>query len=91
MAEVLAKADKYINGEEDLLSKRENSSARRRIAGARKNENEALGDEEIGISPHEGTEKTESGLQRDEAMSGNSWAHLSPSCSSDIHPRNSPP
>ena len=27
MAEVLAKVEKYINGEEDLLSKRENSSA----------------------------------------------------------------
>ena len=29
MAEVLAKADKYINGEEALISKRESSSTRK--------------------------------------------------------------
>ena len=64
---------------------------RRRKEGVRKSENEALGDEETGIDPHEGTERTENGLQRDEPMSRTAWAHLSPSCSSDIHPNNSTP
>ena len=91
MAEVLAKAEKSINGEEAFLSKRENSPRKRRKAGARKSENEAPGDKETRIDPHERTERTENGLQRDEAMSGTAWAHLSPSCSSDIHPDNSPP
>ena len=56
MVEVLAKAEKYINGEEALLSKRENS------VGARKSENEAPRDEEAGIDPYEGTKGIESGL-----------------------------
>ena len=91
MVEVLAKADKCINGEEALLSKRENSSAQKKNSRGEKNRERSLkrrGDE---IGPHEGTEKTESGLQRDEASSGTAWDHLTPSCSSDIHPSNSPP
>ena len=56
----------------------------------RKSENEASEDEETEIDSHKGTERTENGLQRDEATSGTSWAHLSPSCSSDIHPNDSP-
>ena len=91
MAEVLAKAEKYINGEEALLSKQETLPSKRRKARARKSESETLGDEETGIDPHEGTERIENGLQRDEATSGTAWAHLSLSCSSDIHPSNSPP
>ena len=68
MAEVLAKAEKYINGEEALLSKRENSSVQKeKSRGKKKRE---LGGEETGIDPHEGTKRTENGLQRDEAMSG---------------------
>ena len=66
-------------------------SRKKRKAGARKSENEAPGDEETEIDPHEGIERIENGLQRDEATSGTAWAHHSPSCSSDIHPDNSPP
>ena len=57
----------------------------------KKKKNEALGEEETRIDPHEGTERTENGLQRDEAMSGTAWAHLSLSCNNDIHPENLPP
>ena len=91
MAEVLTKAEKYINDEEALLSKRENSSAQKEKGRVRKSENEASGDEETRIYPHEGTERIENDLQRDEAMSGTAWAHLNPSCSGDIHLDNSPP
>ena len=62
-----------------------------RKIGVRKRKDEAPGDEETGIDPHEGTEGTKSGLQRDEATSGTARAHLSPSYSSDIHPNNSLP
>ena len=41
-----------------------------------KSENEALGGEEIGIDLHGGIERTENGLQRDEATLGTAWAHL---------------
>ena len=48
MDEVRAKAEKYINGEEALLSKRENSFAQKE-----KNRGSgAPGDEETGINPH---------------------------------------
>ena len=90
MVEVLAKAEKYINGEEPLLSKRENSSTQKEKGRSRKSENEAPGDEERGIDPHEGIERIENDLQRDEATLGIAWAHLSPSCNSDIHLGNSP-
>ena len=86
MVEVLAKAEKYVNSEEALLSKRENSSAKRRKAGARKSESGTPEDEETGIDPHEETNRTKNGLQRDEATSRTTWAHLSPSYSIDIHP-----
>ena len=69
MAEVLAKAEKYINEEEALLSKRENSFVQKEKRRGEKSENEASGDEEIGIDPHEGTERTENALQRDKATS----------------------
>ena len=52
MAEVLAKTEKYINGEEALLSKQRSSSTQ--------NENEAPGGKETGTDPRGGTEKTES-------------------------------
>ena len=91
MAEVLAKAEKYINGEKALLSKWENYSAEKEKSRGEKKREQALGDEETWIDPHEGTERIENGLQRDELTSGTAWAHLSLSCSSDIHPGNSPP
>ena len=70
MAKVLAKAEKYINGEEVLLSKGKTLPCKRRKAGARKSESGALEDEEIEIDPHEGTKRTKKGLQRDEATLG---------------------
>ena len=91
MAEVLTQAEKYINGEEAFYLSEKTLLHRRRKAGERKSENEALGGEETGIDPHEGIERTDSDLQRNEATSGIAWAHLSPSCSSDIHFGNSPP
>ena len=84
MAEVLAKAKKYINGEEALLSKRENSYMQ-------KEKSRAPEEEETEIDPHEGTERTKKGLQRDEATSGTAWAHLSPSHNSNTLLGNSPP
>ena len=70
MAEVLAKVEKYINAEEALLSKWENSSAqkeKRRAEKKRERSPKRRGDR---IDPHEGTERTEKYLQRDEATSG---------------------
>ena len=57
MAEVLAKAEKYINEEKALLSKRENSVAQKERSRVRKNKNEALGDKETRTDPHEETER----------------------------------
>ena len=56
MAEVLAKAEKYINGEEALTSKRGSSSTTRRKAGLTSNGSEALGDKEIERDPQGGTD-----------------------------------
>ena len=91
MAEVLSKAEKYINGEEGLLSKRENSAAQKERAGARKNENEAPRDEETRTNHHEDTKRNDNDPQRGEGMSETTWDHLSPSCSNAIHLGNSPP
>ena len=90
MAEVLAKAEKYINGEEALLAKWENSSTQKEKNRVRKSGNVAL-NEGTEIDHHKEAERTESDLQRNEATSGTAWAHLSPSCSCDIHLGNSPP
>ena len=70
MAEVLAKAEKYINGEEALLSKRENSSAQKEKCRGEKKRERSPRRREKGIDPHEGTERIENDLQRDEATSG---------------------
>ena len=91
MAKMLSQAEKYINDFEGLLSKWENSSAQKKKSKGRKSENEAPGDEEMGIDPPEWIEGIKSGLQRDEATLGTSWAYLSLSCNNDIHPSNSPP
>ena len=90
MDEVLSKIEKYINGEEALLSKRENSSVQNKKSRGEKSENEAPEDEKIEIDPHEGTKRTENGLQRYEATSVTAWAHHNPS-SNDIYPGNSTP
>ena len=70
MAKVLAKAEKYINGDEALLSKWETLPHKRRKAGVRKSESGDSEDEETERDPHEGIERTESDLQRDEATLG---------------------
>ena len=92
MVEVLVKAEKYINGEEAILSKRENSAGQKeRSRGEKKNENEAPGDEETRTNPHKETEKNENDPKIGEGMSETAWDHLSPSCSNGIHLNNSPP
>ena len=55
MAEVLAKEEKYINGEEALMSKRGSFSAQRRKARTRKSGTEAPRDEEIETGLQGGT------------------------------------
>ena len=64
MAEVLAKAEKYIKGEEALMPKRGSSSAQKKKSKDEKNGTEALEDEESEIDLHGGIEKTEIDLQR---------------------------
>ena len=62
MAEVLAKTEKYINGEEALLSKQRSSSTQKeKSKGDKKKENEALRDKQTWTYPQGGVEKTESG------------------------------
>ena len=60
MAEVLAKAEKYINGEEALMSKRGSSSTQKeKSKDEKKKRTKALEDEEIETDLHEGTKNTE--------------------------------
>ena len=91
MAEVLAKTEKYINGEEALLYKQRALPLKRKRAGVTRNRNEALGGRQTGTDPQGGTEKTESDPQEEEGTSGIAWDHLSLSCSSGIHLGNTPP
>ena len=62
IAEVLAKAEKYINGEEALISKKGNSSTHKRKAGLTSSEDEAQRDNETGRGPQR---KKENGPRRD--------------------------
>ena len=91
MAEVLAKAENTSTVRKPFYLSGKTLPRKRRKAGARKRENEALGDKETGIDPHEGTTRTENSLQREEATSGTAWAHHISSYNNDIHPENSPP
>ena len=60
MAEVLAKAEKYINGEETLLSKQENSVAQKeRSRGEKKRERSPKRQEDRDRSPRRDREKNE--------------------------------
>ena len=70
MAEVLAKAEKHINSEEALLSKWENSSTKKKKNKSKKKRERSPRRQGDIDNPHEGTERTENGLQRDEATSG---------------------
>ena len=56
MAEVLAKAEKYINGEEALISKKESSSTHKEKAGPTSDEDEAPKDKAFGKGPQRKTE-----------------------------------
>ena len=75
MAEVLAKAEKYINGEEALISKKESSSARK--------ENGTT-DRRRGWSPRgkatRGNPREQSGSDplKGEGVLGTAWAHHNP-------------
>ena len=88
MAEVLAKAEKYINGEEALISKKGSSSTHKRKAGLTSDGDGALRDKETGRGPQR---KTENGPQKDLEASEIDWVHLSPSCDSSIHLGGLPP
>ena len=68
MAEVLTKAEKYINGEEALMSKRGSSSTQKEKSKDEKNWTEAPKDKETEIDLHGGTEKIGIDLQREEVM-----------------------
>ena len=61
MAEVLAKAEKYINGEEALISKRGSSSTHKEKTGLTRKGSEALGDKKTERDPQEGTENDPQG------------------------------
>ena len=86
MAKVLAKAEKYINDEEALMS-----TWGRRKERMRKSGTKAPEDEEIETDPYGGAGKIEIDLRRDEVTSGIAWVHLNPSCSRSIHLSSSPP
>ena len=91
MVEVLAKAEEYINVRKPFYLSGKTLPCKKRKAGVRKSESGASEDEGTEIDPHEGTERTENGLQRDKATSGTAWSHPSPSYINDIHLGNSPP
>ena len=88
MAEVLAKAEKYINDEEGLTSKRGSSSTQRRKAGLTSNGSKALRDKETERDPKGETERDP---RRGKGASETSWDHLSPSYDNGIHLGGSPP
>ena len=56
MAEVLAKVEKYINGEEPSYPREEGLQPTRRKAGLTSNGSEALRDKKTERDPQEGTE-----------------------------------
>ena len=83
MDEVLAKAEKYINDEEVLISKKGISSTHKeksRTDKQRERSPKRQRDREI-----------ENGPRRDEGVSETTWDHLSPSYDNGIHLGSSPP
>ena len=68
MAEVLAKAEKYINGKEALMSKRGSSSAQKEKSKDEKKRDRSPRRRRDDL--HEGTEKIEIDLQREDVTSG---------------------
>ena len=87
MAEVLAKEEKYINGEESLISKKGSSSTHKEKSGT---------DKRRGWSPRrqshrERSPKMENGPQKGAEASEIVWVHLSSSDDNAIHLGGSPP
>ena len=74
MAEVLAKAEKYINGEEALISKKESSSTHKEKSGTDKHEDEAPKDKATEKSPQG---KINNDPQKGGGTSEIVWAHRS--------------
>ena len=91
MAEMLTKAEKYINGEEALISKRGSSSVQNEKSKDEKKRTGAPEDKETKTDLHGGTEMTKIDLQREEVTLGTTWVHPNPSCSRGTHLSNSPP
>ena len=91
MAEVFAKIEKYINGEEALLSKQRSSSTQKeRSKGDKKRERSPRRQADKDRSLRRSRENRERS-PKDEGTSGIAWDHLSLSCSSGIHLGNTPP
>ena len=90
MAKVLAKTEKYINGEEALLSKQRSSSTQKeKSRGDKKRERSPKRQADRDRSPRRSRENRE-GPRKDEGTSGIAWDHLNLSCSSGIHLGNTP-
>ena len=90
MVEVLAKTEKYINGEEALLSKQGSSSTQKeKRRGDKKREQSPRRQGDRGRSPRRNREN-KSDPQRGEETLEIAWDHLGPSCSSGIHLGDSP-
>ena len=88
MAEVLAKAEKYINGEEASYPRKEALQPTKRKAGLTSDRDGTLREKETGRGPQR---MTENGPRRDAGASETAWDHLSPSCDNGIHLGGSPP
>ena len=88
MVEVLTKAEKYINGEEALISKKGSPSTYKEKRGTDKRQGRSLSDKETRRGPQR---KTENGPQKDVEALEIDWVHLSPSSDSSIHLDGLPP
>ena len=75
MAEVLAKAEKYINGEEALISKKGSSSTHKEKSGTDKRQGRSTKRQR---DRKRSLKKTESGPRKDVETSKIAWVRLSP-------------
>ena len=82
MAEVLAKAKKYINGEEALISKKESSSTHKEKSGTDSDEDEAPKDKATGKGLQK---KMENGPRKGAGTSEIVWAHHNSKDDNVIH------
>ena len=87
MAEVLAKAEKHINGEEALISKKGSSSTHKEKSGTDKRQGQSPKRQRDREGPQR---QTENGPRQGEGTSGIAGDHLSLSYSSGIHLSNTP-